>query len=100
MEKLDVLKNLNDNFKQEVKNLFVFKDYEYKHIEDELVLKGFNVLIVTKDDKTYGFGENTYSQLGFGHNKVMNEPQIANELCDQQIIDLKNQQISTFLYFS
>jgi alpha-tubulin suppressor-like RCC1 family protein len=28
--------------------------------------------------------------LGFGHNTVTNEPQIANQLCDQQIIDFAN----------
>jgi alpha-tubulin suppressor-like RCC1 family protein len=28
--------------------------------------------------------------LGFGHNKVVNEIQIVEELCDQQIIDFAN----------
>jgi RCC1 and BTB domain-containing protein len=74
MEKFDVLNELNDEFKQRVKILYVFKDYE-----NEL-----NVLIVTKDDKTFGFGQN--SQLGF----ELNEIQIVEELCDQQIIDFAN----------
>jgi alpha-tubulin suppressor-like RCC1 family protein len=80
MEKFDVLKELNDEFKQRVKILYVFEDYE-----DE-----FNVLIVTKDDKTFAFGENSHNQLGFGHNRVVNEIQIVEELCDQQIIDFAN----------
>ncbi len=70
MEKFDVLNELNDEFKQRVKILYVFEDYNY------LGLKGYNVLIVTKDDKTYAFGQNSYNQLGFGH--------------DQQIIDFAN----------
>jgi alpha-tubulin suppressor-like RCC1 family protein len=76
MEKFDVLNKLNDEFKQRVKILYVF---EYS-----------NVLIVTKDDKTYAFGRNDSGQLGFGHNRVVNEIQIVEELCDQQIIDFAN----------
>jgi alpha-tubulin suppressor-like RCC1 family protein len=76
MEKFDVLNKLNDEFKQRVKILYVF---EYS-----------NVLIVTKDDKTYAFGVNSRGQLGFGHNKVVNETQIVEELSDQQIIDFAN----------
>jgi hypothetical protein len=84
MEKFDVLNKLNDEFKQRVKILYVFENYDYG------ILKGYNVLIVTKDDNTYAFGINSYSQLGFGHNKVVNEIQIVKELRDQQIIDFAN----------
>jgi alpha-tubulin suppressor-like RCC1 family protein len=76
IEKFDVLNVLNDEFKQKVKILYVF---EYS-----------NVLIVTKDDKTYAFGINSFNRLGFGHNRVVNEIQIVRELCDQQIIDFAN----------
>jgi hypothetical protein len=58
MEKFDVLKELNDEFKQRFKILYVFERN--------------NVLIVTKDDKTYAFGRNSSNKLGFGHNKVVN----------------------------
>jgi RCC1 and BTB domain-containing protein len=85
MEKFDVLNELNDEFKQRVKILYVFEDYDYSWN-----LKGYNVLIVTKDDKTFAFGKNSDNQLGFGHNKVVNEIQIVEELCDQQIIDFAN----------
>jgi alpha-tubulin suppressor-like RCC1 family protein len=87
MEKFDVLNKLNDEFKQRVKILYVFENYK------NLVPKGYNVLIVTKDDKTYAFGENFYSQLGFGHNEVVNEIQIVEKLCDQQIIDFANSRL-------
>ncbi len=80
MEKFGVLKQLNDEFKQRVKILYVFQDYK----------NDINVLIVTKDDKTYAFGRNSLGKLGFGHNRVVNEIQIVEELCDQQIIDVAN----------
>jgi alpha-tubulin suppressor-like RCC1 family protein len=85
MEKIDVLNTLNYGFKQRVKVLYVFEDCDY--FGD---VKGFNVLIVTKDDKTYAFGVNSRGRLGFGHNRVVNEIQIVKELCDQQIIDFSN----------
>jgi alpha-tubulin suppressor-like RCC1 family protein len=75
MEKFDVLNKLNAEFKQRVKILYVF---------------GYNVLIVTKDDKTCAFGENSKGTLSFGHDQVVNEIQIVEELCDQQIIDFAN----------
>ena len=79
MEKFDILSELNDEFKQRIKILYVFEDCGD--------LKGYNVLIVTKDDKTFAFGRNTSNYLGFG---VVNEIQIVEELCDQQIIDFAN----------
>ncbi len=69
MEKFDILSQLNNEFKQRVKILYIFEDQEY--IEEKYVLKGYNVFIVTKDEKTYAFGNNTFGQLGFGHNRVV-----------------------------
>jgi alpha-tubulin suppressor-like RCC1 family protein len=89
MEKYDVSNKLNDEFKKRVKILYVFQNYEYE-FPDLTDLKGYNVLIVTKDGKTYAFGENSCGQLGFGHNSVVNEIQIVEQLCDQQIIDFAN----------
>ncbi len=89
MEKFDVLNKLNDEFKQRVKILYVFENYEFKLFRG-FVLTGYNVLIVTKDDKTYAFGNNSYGILGFGHEEVVSEIQIVEELCDQQIIDFAN----------
>jgi alpha-tubulin suppressor-like RCC1 family protein/tRNA A-37 threonylcarbamoyl transferase component Bud32 len=90
MEKFDVLNKLNDEFKQRVKILYVFENYEWNQNIKHCNFKGYNVLIVTKDDKTYAFGINSFNQLGFGHDKVVNEIQIVKELCDQQIIDFAN----------
>jgi hypothetical protein len=82
MEKFDVLSELNDEFKQRVKILYVFENYELNKNKNLLVLKGYNVLIVTKDDKTYAFGNNGWGISGFGRNSVVNEIQIVEELCD------------------
>jgi alpha-tubulin suppressor-like RCC1 family protein len=65
MEKFDILNKLNDEFKQKVKILYVFKDSTYND--------KYDVLIVTKDDKTYAFGQNTFGKLGFGYDGVVNE---------------------------
>jgi alpha-tubulin suppressor-like RCC1 family protein len=51
------------NSKKELKFYMLFEDY----------IRGYNVLIVTKDDKTY-----------------VNEMQIVKELCEKQIIDFAN----------
>jgi RCC1 and BTB domain-containing protein len=48
---------------------------------------GNDVLIVTKNDKVFAFGDNTYGCLGLGHYKAVKEIEIVNELCDQKIID-------------
>jgi hypothetical protein len=77
IEKFDVLNKLNE-FKQNIKILYVFENYR----------KGYNVSIVTKDDKTYAFGVNSSGQLG--HYRVVTGIQIVKELCDQQIIDFAN----------
>jgi alpha-tubulin suppressor-like RCC1 family protein len=79
MEKFDVLNELNAEFKQTVKILYVFEDYPK-----------YNVLIATKEDKTYAFGNNSENILGFGHDRVVKKIQIVKELCDQQIIDFAN----------
>jgi alpha-tubulin suppressor-like RCC1 family protein len=71
------------NSNKELK-FYVFENYEWDENKDGLVLKGYNVLIVTKDDKTYTFGKNSFNQLGFGNNRIV------KELCDQQIIDFSN----------
>ncbi len=47
-------------------------------------------LVVTKDDKCYGLGQNSRGALGLGHNRQVKEPKIINELCDKQIIKFTN----------
>ncbi len=50
MEKFHVLNELNDEFKRRVKIFNVFENYEWATNIKKYVLKGYNVLIVTKDD--------------------------------------------------
>jgi alpha-tubulin suppressor-like RCC1 family protein len=90
IENFEILSRLNDVFKQRIKILFVFENYDYIPSKADWVLEGYNVIMVTDDNKTYAFGNNTHNQLGFGHNRVVNEIQIVEELCDQQIIDFAN----------
>jgi alpha-tubulin suppressor-like RCC1 family protein len=90
IEKFGVLNKFKPEFKERVKILYVFENCVWNETIKKWDLKGYNVLIVTKDDKTYAFGVNSYSKLGFGHNRVVNELQIVEQLYDQQIIDFAN----------
>ena len=62
-----------------IKSLYVFDD-----------TKGNNVLFVTLNDKVFGFGSNSYGVCGFGHQMVVNEPKIIEELCDKSVIQFHN----------
>jgi RCC1 and BTB domain-containing protein len=71
-----ILHQLKYEFVSNIKFFCVFSD------------KGNNVIIVMKNDKVFTFGSNEYGVLGLGHNNTVKEPEIVNELCDQQIIDI------------
>ncbi len=71
-----VLQELKFKFVSNIKFFFVFGDHENE------------VMIVTKNNKVFAFGDNSDGCLGLGHNNAVKEPQIINELCDQQIIDI------------
>jgi alpha-tubulin suppressor-like RCC1 family protein len=71
-----VLNELKSNFFSNIKFFCVFGE------------KGKEVIIVAKSDKVFAFGDNKYGCLGLGHNYAVKEPEIINELCDQQIIDI------------
>jgi hypothetical protein len=77
IEKFNVL----HEFKQRIEILDICENDQNIENDNEFVLKGYNVLIVTKD-KTYAFGINDYGLLGFGHNIVVTEPQIVEQLCE------------------
>jgi alpha-tubulin suppressor-like RCC1 family protein len=49
--------------------------------------KTSEVLVVSKDDECYGFGENDWGVLGFGHNIQVDEPKLIEELCFKKIIN-------------
>jgi alpha-tubulin suppressor-like RCC1 family protein len=89
IEKFDVLDILNDEFKKRIKILYVFKDGLFLG-KNVFLGKECNVLIVTKDDKTFAFGGNRNGQLGFGTIGKVNEIKIVKELCGQQIVDFAN----------
>jgi alpha-tubulin suppressor-like RCC1 family protein len=73
-----VLNDLSNHLMNNIKIIYVFG---YKVSE---------VFIVTKDDKFYGFGENTDGVLGLGHNRQVKKPKIIEELCYKQIISFAN----------
>ena len=52
--------------------------------------KGYNVLFVTINDKVFGFGSNDCGVCGFGHQMVVNEPKIIEELCDKSVLQFYN----------
>ena len=53
------------------------------HVFDDK--NGLNVLFITSDDNVYGFGQNRFGCCGFGHNYVVNEPQVIPELCHKSV---------------
>ena len=81
-EIFDVISN---NIKKVIKRFYVFHDR-----------KGYNVLFVTINDKVFGFGSNGYGVCGFGHQMVVNETKIIEELCDKSVIQFYNGMRSAF----
>ena len=71
-EIFDVISN---DIKKVIKRFYVFDDR-----------KGNNVLFVTLNDKVFGFGSNYFGVCGFGHQMVVKEPKIIDELCDKSVI--------------
>ncbi len=80
IKEFKVLKELKEEFLNEIKLLYVFKDFGNYN----------NVLIVTNDDKIFAFGDNCLGVLGFGNTNTVNELTINEELSKKQIIDFKN----------
>jgi hypothetical protein len=80
LKKLNVLNELKEEFLNEIKVLFVFKDHENRS----------NVLIVKNDDKVFAFGSNYRGLLGFGNNKSIIQLKLNEDLSYKQIIDFKN----------
>ena len=76
---LEIFDKIPIELKQVIKSLYVFVDY-----------KGYNVLFVTFDDKVFGFGSNYCGVCGFGHQMVVKEPKIIEELCDKSVIQFFN----------
>ena len=67
----DIFDVISNDIKKVIKRFYVFDDS-----------KGNNVLFVTLNDKVFGFGSNERGVCGFGHQMVVNEPKIIEELCN------------------
>ena len=76
---LEIFDEIPNKLKKVIKRLYVFDDF-----------KGNNVLFVTLNDKVFGFGSNAFGVCGFGHQMVVNEPKIIEELCDKSVIEFYN----------
>ena len=76
---LEIFDEIPIKLKKVIKSLYVFDDR-----------KGYNVLFVTLNDKVFGFGSNAFGVCGFGHQMVVNEPKIIEELCDKSVIQFYN----------
>jgi alpha-tubulin suppressor-like RCC1 family protein len=85
IEKYVVCRELNENLKQSIRLLYIFEDNE--QVTER---SGYNVFFITEEDQIYAFGNNSYAQLGFGHNRAVKEPRILSELCDKNIIAFAN----------
>ncbi len=49
-----------------------------------------NSIIIINDDKVFAFGYNYRGILGFGHQNKVEKLTLINELCNKQILDIKN----------
>ncbi len=70
-----VLNGISEEFLKVIKIISVFGQ------------KTTEVLVVTKIDQCYGFGQNEYGVLGLGHNNQVKEPTIIEGLCSEKIIN-------------
>ena len=76
---LEIFDEIPIKLKKVIKSFYAFDDE-----------KGNNILFVTLNDKVFGFGSNNFGVCGFGHQMVVNEPKIIEELCDKSVIQFYN----------
>ena len=82
---LEIFDEIPNKLKKVIKSLYVFDER-----------RGNNVLFVTLNDKVFGFGSNQWGVCGFGHQMVVNEPKIIEELCNKSVIQFYNGMRSAF----
>ena len=82
---MEIFDEIPIKLKKVIKSFYVFDDR-----------KKYNVLFVTLNDKVFGFGFNAFGVCGFGHQMVVNEPKIIEELCDKSVIQFYNGICSAF----
>lgn len=68
------LPQLSPDFVKKIKSVSIFGKY------------GTDVLIVTKDDKVWAFGDNGNGCLGVGTNLPVSEPTLVPELCNKKVV--------------
>ena len=85
IDNFEIFDVISNDTKKVIKRFYVFDDE-----------KGYNVLFVTLNDKVFGFGSNSYGVCGFGHQMVVKEPKIIEELCNKSVIQFYNQKYSAF----
>ena len=79
LSEFEICDEIPTKLKKVIKILYVFECF-----------KGYSVLIITIDDKVFGFGNNDCGVCGLGHEIVVKEQQIIEELCDKSVIQFYN----------
>ena len=78
--KFEIWRKIDENIKIQIKYFYAFNDY------NSLT----NVLLITFEDKVFGFGNNIFGVLGFGHMNEMNEVTEVPELKGNNIKEFYN----------
>ena len=73
-DRFKLLNCVEDDIKETIKLFFVFS-----------YGKNRNILFVTKDDQVFGLGDNEFGVCGIGHNRAVKEPELIQELCEQNV---------------
>ena len=80
IEKIKIWRKIDENIKIQIKYFYVFNDYN----------SITNVLLITLDDRVFGFGSNYGGVLGLGHKNEMNEVTEIPELKGNNIKEFYN----------
>ena len=76
LNELPIFDNLSESLKIVIKCFYVSKN---KRSEK------YFALLVTINDEVYGFGDNSFGKLGFGHNNDVNDWTLITQLCHQNV---------------
>src|SRR5690349_9185009 len=74
VERFEIFEDVPTKLKKVIKLFYVFSDYN-----------GYNALFVTLDDIVFGLGHNDRGVCGLGHEMVVNEPNVIQELCHKSV---------------
>ena len=83
LDNFEKLREIPENIKKQIKYFYVFNDYNnYK--------SRTNILLITFDERVFGFGSNFRGVLGFGHQNSVNEVTEIPELKGNNIKEFYN----------